>query len=92
MSEVGAARWELRESTLHLGGRLSRLQVGQLWQSLPRQGYSVMDICRVEHLDTAGLALLLELADAVAGKTGTHPRIVNATAAYDSLCAAYRLS
>lgn len=86
-----AATWSVRESTLHLVGPVSRLHAAHLWQSLPREGYSVVDIGGVTQLDTVGLALMLELTDAVAESTGALPRIVNATATYNSLCAAYRL-
>lgn len=74
---------------LRFAGPLLRAQVPALWrQALPQLGgVRRFDLGAVEGVDSAGVALLAELA-ARAG----HVAIVGAPPGYDALRAAYRLS
>ena len=88
---TGIATAELRDATLHFRGRLDRDAVGALWAALPRGGWTALDLAQVTGLDTAGLALLVEVAALGRRAGNTLQRIVNAPPAYDALCAAYRI-
>ncbi|WP_459041515.1 STAS domain-containing protein [Stenotrophomonas sp. PSU-St19] len=83
----------LEGDTLRLRGVLDRAAVIALWpqlQALPAQ-LARLELSEVERVDSAGLALLVELA-ARARKNG-HPLAVSgAPAGYNELSAAYRLS
>ncbi|RRU71798.1 MULTISPECIES: STAS domain-containing protein [Stenotrophomonas maltophilia group] len=83
----------LEGDTLRLRGVLDRAAVIALWpqlQALPAQ-LARLELSEVERVDSAGLALLAELA-ARARKNG-HPLAVSgAPAGYNELSAAYRLS
>lgn len=74
---------------LRFAGPLLRAQVPALWrQALPQlAGVRRFDLSAVEGVDSAGVALLAELA-ARAGDVA----IVGAPPGYDALRAAYRLS
>ncbi|MFV7514398.1 STAS domain-containing protein [Stenotrophomonas geniculata] len=83
----------LEGDTLRLRGVLDRAAVISLWpqlQALPAT-LSRLELGEVDRVDSAGLALLAELA-ARARRSG-HPLVVSgAPAGYNELSAAYRLS
>ena len=93
------ATQRIQGDTLHIGGRLQRDAVPALWAALladatmhanPVQ-LAQIDLAQVDALDTAGLALLVELAARTRRAHGAAPRILHAPAGYDALCAAYRI-
>lgn len=77
---------------LHLAGTLDRAAVVALWPQLVRQaGQSRrLDLQAVERVDSAGVALLAELAARLRDNGGA--TIVGTPAGLDELRAAYRLS
>ncbi|MCF5090843.1 MULTISPECIES: STAS domain-containing protein [Stenotrophomonas] len=83
----------LEGDTLRLRGALDRAAVIALWpqlQALPAQ-LSRLELAEVERVDSAGLALLAELA--ARARQGGHPLTISgAPAGYNELSAAYRLS
>ncbi|WP_447898338.1 STAS domain-containing protein [Stenotrophomonas sepilia] len=83
----------LEGDTLRLRGVLDRAAVIALWpqlQALPTQ-LARLELGEVERVDSAGLALLAELA-ARARKAGHALAISGAPAGFNELSAAYRLS
>ncbi|MBH1665776.1 STAS domain-containing protein [Stenotrophomonas maltophilia] len=83
----------LEGGTLRLRGALDRAAVIALWpqlQALPAQ-LARLELGEVERVDSAGLALLAELA-ARARKAGPPLVISGMPAGYNELSAAYRLS
>ncbi|MBH1432504.1 STAS domain-containing protein [Stenotrophomonas maltophilia] len=83
----------LEGDTLRLRGVLDRAAVIALWpqlQAMPAQ-LARLKLGEVERVDSAGLALLAELA-ARARKAGHPLAISGAPAGYNELSAAYRLS
>ncbi|MBO1749742.1 STAS domain-containing protein [Stenotrophomonas indicatrix] len=83
----------LEGDTLRLRGVLDRTAVIALWpqlQALPAQLWR-LELAEVERVDSAGLALLAELA-ARARQAGHPLAISGAPAGYNELSAAYRLS
>ncbi|MCO7486459.1 STAS domain-containing protein [Stenotrophomonas maltophilia] len=83
----------LEADTLRLRGVLDRAAVIALWpqlQALPAQ-LARLELGEVERVDSAGLALLAELA-ARARKAGHALAISGAPAGFNELSAAYRLS
>ncbi len=77
---------------LRFAGALSRAQVAALWRRLPPlDGVRTLDLTAVSAIDSAGLALLAEIAE----RSGAAPDvIVSAQAPPDGLAelqAAYRL-
>ena len=83
----------LEGDTLRLRGVLDRAAVIALWpqlQALPAK-LARLELAEVERVDSAGLALLAELA-ARARKAGHPLAISGAPAGYNELSAAYRLS
>ena len=85
------ATLDLREKTLFFGGRLERDTVTALWAAVPTGTWAAMDLAQVIALDTAGLALLVEIARSGRRAGGDQHRVVNAPAAFHALCAAYRI-
>ena len=90
------AAQQMQGDTLHLGGRLQRDAVPALWAALladtaAHANLAQIDLAQVDALDTAGLALLVELAARTRRAGGAAPRILHAPAGYDALCAAYRI-
>lgn len=83
----------LEGDTLRLRGVLDRAAVITLWpqlQALPAR-LSRLELAEVERVDSAGLALLAELA--ARARQGGHPLTISgAPAGYNELSAAYRLS
>ncbi|HIE5096049.1 STAS domain-containing protein [Stenotrophomonas maltophilia] len=83
----------LEGDTLRLRGVLDRAAVIALWpqlQALPAQ-LSRLELGEVERVDSAGLALLAELA--ARARMAGHPLAISgAPAGYNELSAAYRLS
>ncbi|HIE1100430.1 STAS domain-containing protein [Stenotrophomonas maltophilia] len=83
----------LEGDTLRLRGVLDRAAVIALWpqlQALPAQ-LARLELGEVERLDSAGLALLAELA--ARARKGGHPLAISgAPAGLNELSAAYRLS
>lgn len=75
---------------LRFAGPLLRAQVADAWRrALPQlAGVRRFDLAMVERVDSAGIALLAELA----ARAGGHVDIVGSPAGYDALRAAYRLS
>ena len=83
----------LEGDTLRLRGVLDRAAVIALWpqlQALPAQ-LARLELGEVERVDSAGLALLAELASR-ARKAGHALAISGAPAGFNELSAAYRLS
>ena len=79
-----------QDGTLHLMGRLQRDTVPMLWNELPHSRVQHIDLSAVTALDTAGLALLVEIV-AREKSAGCVPGIVHASAGFGALCAAYRI-
>lgn len=75
---------------LRFAGPLLRTQVADAWRrALPHlAGVRRFDLTAVERVDSAGIALLAELA----ARAGGGVDIVGSPAGYDALRAAYRLS
>ena len=86
-----AATLGMQGETLHIAGRLQRDAVPALWAVLPTAAVAQIDLSAVTALDTAGLALLVELAARSRRVGGAVPRILHAPPGYDALCAAYRI-
>jgi len=82
----------LQGSTLGFSGRLDRHAVTALWATLPVAGWTSLDLSKVSGLDTAGLALLIEIAGRMRNAGDDSPRIINPPSGYAALCAAYRIS
>lgn len=76
---------------LRLRGRLDRASVAGLWPQALRalDGAQGLDLHAVEALDSAGLALLAELADRLPRETR---RIEGQPPGLAGLCAAYRMN
>lgn len=75
---------------LVFAGALLRDQVASLWPQAVRglEGVRRIDLAAVERIDSAGLALLVELA----ARAGTAPVVDGAPAGLSELRAAYRLT
>ncbi len=91
-SEADADRASMRDQdgTLHFTGRLQCDTVPMLWAGLPRPRIQRIDLSEVTALDTAGLALLVEIV-ATEKRAGGIPQVLHASAGYAALCAAYRI-
>lgn len=78
--------------TLHLAGTLDRAAVTTLWPQLARVPGTLrqLDLQLLERIDSAGLALLGELAARL--RAHAQVQILGAPAGLDELRAAYRLS
>jgi phospholipid transport system transporter-binding protein len=85
------ATQHMQGDTLHIAGQLQRDAVPVLWAALPTAAIAQIDLSAVTALDTAGLALLVELAARSQRAGGAAPRILHVPAGYDALCAAYRI-
>lgn len=77
---------------LHLAGTLDRAAAITLWPQLMRQAATLrrLDLHAVERVDSAGVALLAELAARMRGNGGG--TLTGTPAGLDELRAAYRLS
>lgn len=79
-------------TSLIFSGLLDRAAVTALWPSLTAlDGVQQLDLAAVSRLDSAGLALLAELAARLRA-TGTTPTIVGSPDGFTDLSAAYRLA
>lgn len=79
-------------TSLLFSGVLDRAAVTALWPSLQAAAdVQVLDLTAVPRLDSAGLALLAELAARLRSK-GMQPRFNGAPAGFTELSAAYRLA
>lgn len=79
-------------TTLVFSGVLDRAAVTALWPSLQAStGVQVLDLSAVPRVDSAGLALLAELAARLRAQ-GSQPRFNGAPAGFNELGAAYRLA
>ncbi len=85
------ASQRMQGDTLFIAGCLQRDAVPALWAGLPTAAVARIDLSAVTALDTAGLALLVELAARTRRAGGAAPHILHAPAGYDALCAAYRI-
>lgn len=74
---------------LRFAGALQRAQLPAVWKTaLPQlAGVRRFDLSGINAIDSAGVALLAELAE----RAG-HPALENMPAALDELCGAYRLN
>ena len=88
---IPATTFCLQDGTLGISGRLDRHAVAALWPTLPVAGCTALDLSKVSTLDTAGLALLIEIAGLMRIAGDDSPRILNPPAGYAALCAAYRI-
>lgn len=86
----GAAGARLDGEVLHLSGRLDRHAVPALWPALPRGAWAHIDLAEVGALDTAGLALIAELA--ARATPSSQSVILHPPSGFAELCAAYRVS
>ncbi|MEN5207182.1 STAS domain-containing protein [Stenotrophomonas terrae] len=86
------ATFRTEGDTLLLAGVIDRAAVVALWPQLARGLGPVrqLDLQAVERIDSAGLALLSELAARLRAQAGGN--VSGAPAGLDELCAAYRLS
>lgn len=80
----------LEHGTLRLYGRIDRDVVPGLWVALPRAGWRVLDLSQVDGVDTAGLAMLIELLARRRRADPEPPVVGGVSAAIDALCRAYR--
>lgn len=82
---------EREGALLRLRGRLDRASVARLWpQALAAlAGAQALDLHAVEALDSAGLAMLAELAERLPPQSR---RIEGQPAGLAALCAAYRMN
>ncbi|MEG2804410.1 STAS domain-containing protein [Stenotrophomonas sp.] len=79
-------------TTLVFSGVLDRAAAVALWPSVQAStGVQVLDLDAVPRVDSAGLALLAELAARLRAQ-GTEPRFNGAPAGFNELAAAYRLA
>lgn len=79
-------------TSLVFSGALDRAAVTALWPSLATlDGVQQLDLSAVSRLDSAGLALLAELAARLRA-SGTTPTIVGSPDGFTDLSAAYRLA
>ena len=79
-------------TSLVFSGVLDRAAVTALWPSLTAlDGVQQVDLAAVSGLDSAGLALLAELAARLRA-TGTPPTIIGRPDGFTDLSAAYRLA
>jgi phospholipid transport system transporter-binding protein len=85
------ATFRIENGTLHLAGVLDRAAVVDLWPQLARGlgPLRQLDLQAIERLDSAGLALLGELAARLRANGGG--TIAGTPAGLDELRAAYRL-
>jgi phospholipid transport system transporter-binding protein len=83
--------FDLQDNTLGIIGRLDQHAVPALWATLPAVGWNALDLSRVIALDTAGLALLIEITARARNANDRSPRILNPPAGFAALCAAYRI-
>jgi len=86
------ATFRIEGNTLHLAGVLDRTAVTELWPQLAHGlgPLRQLDLQTVERIDSAGLALIGELAARLRAQGGGN--VVGAPAGLQELCAAYRLS
>ena len=84
------ATGERAGEALRFAGVLTRAGAAALWrQALPLvTGARVFDLAQVPQVDSAGVALLAELA----ARSGASIEVVGAPQEYEALRAAYRLS
>jgi phospholipid transport system transporter-binding protein len=79
-------------TSLVFSGLLDRAAVTALWPSLTAlDGVQQLDLAAVSRLDSAGLALLAELAARARAAGGT-AEIIGSPTGYNELSAAYRLA
>lgn len=81
-----------QDTALVFSGVLDRAAVTALWPALQASsGVQVLDLTAVPRVDSAGLALLAELAARLRAQ-GSAPRFNGAPAGFNELGAAYRLA
>lgn len=87
---AGTARAHRDDATLVLQGRLDRAAIAGLWKQLPGllPGVERIDLAGVSGVDSAGTALLAELAD----RLGASAMILGEPAGLAELRAAYRMT
>lgn len=87
---AAALRVERSDTTLRFEGALSRPAVAAAWRgALPLvAGAATLDVTAVERVDSAGVALLAELA----ARAGNGTLVAGDPPGLDELRAAYRLS
>lgn len=81
---------ERTDETLRFAGALTRAGVARLWQQglALVEGVRRFDLAQVSQVDSAGVALLAELA----ARCGTPVEVVGAPQDYEALRDAYRLT
>ena len=81
-----------QDTALVFSGVLDRAAVTALWPALQASsGVQVLDLTAVPRVDSAGLALLAELAARARAAGGT-AEIIGSPTGYNELSAAYRLA
>jgi phospholipid transport system transporter-binding protein len=92
MANTEAVAVDRAGALLRLRGRLDRASVPALWPQALRalDGAQGLDLHGIDALDSAGLALLAELAGRIAARGPV--RIEGAPAGLAGLCAAYRMT
>jgi phospholipid transport system transporter-binding protein len=81
---MSAVRVRRDGDVLHLDGRLDRAAVAATWRALQplREGAAAVDLSAVDAVDSAGLALLAELASAGLRIDGNPAGLAELRAAY----------
>lgn len=81
------------ERTLRLPARVDAAVAARVWREQRPQVATLarIDLADVVSIDSAGLALLLELRDAARAAQGAQPAIVNAPERFRALCDAHRV-
>ncbi|WP_250064087.1 STAS domain-containing protein [Stenotrophomonas mori] len=90
---AGDASARVQDGTLHLTGTLDRAAATRLWPQLLGQAARLrhLDLGAVERVDSAGVALLAELAARIRAN-GHAATLSGSPAGLEELCAAYRLA
>lgn len=85
---AAAARMERAGDALRFTGTLQRAEVAALWKQLPKlDGVRRLDLTGVDRVDSAGLALLAEIAS----RCGAAVQVDGEPAGLQDLRSAYRL-
>ena len=84
--------WQVESHTLYLQGELDRETLIGLWQQreTAMQNVAVIDVSRLQRVDSAGLALLVHLRQ-IAQQQGTNPVFSGITDKLRSLITLYNL-
>ncbi len=81
------------DSVLNLRGALTVAHLAPLWRDAQRRIAQVerIDLAAVGQIDSAGVALVEALRDAIRVRSGREPRMTGLPARYHALCRAHRI-